>query len=214
MAHEACALVHTDAVQAVGKVAVDVREVAVDFLSLSGHKVHAAKGVGALFVSRRARYLPLLVGGGQESGRRSGTETVAGIVGLGVAVALMRGQDGQRVTAMRDAFEAGVLKRVPEVVVNGLEARRLGTTSSLTFPGVDAAGMLILLDKAGVCCSAGSACHTGALHASHVLEAMGYEARHAASTLRFSFSRMNTMAEATEAVAKVLKAARKLRDLT
>jgi len=213
MAHEAGALVHTDAVQAVGKVAVDVREVAVDFLSLSGHKVHAAKGVGALFVSRRARYLPLLVGGGQESGRRSGTENVAGIVGLGVAVALMRGQDGQRVTAMRDAFEAGVLKRVPEVVVNGLEARRLGTTSSLTFPGVDAAGMLILLDKAGVCCSAGSACHTGALHASHVLEAMGLDAGHAGSTLRFSFCRYNTMEEVERAVEGVVAGVEKMRML-
>jgi cysteine desulfurase len=213
MAHEAGALVHTDAVQAVGKVAVDVREVAVDFLSLSGHKVHAAKGVGALYVSRRARFLPLLVGGGQESGRRSGTENVAGIVGLGEAVALMRVQDGQRVTAMRDAFEAGVLKRVPEVVVNGLEARRLGTTSSLTFPGVDAAGMLILLDKAGVCCSAGSACHTGALHASHVLEAMGLDAGHAGSTLRFSFCRYNTMEEVERAVEGVVAGVEKMRML-
>jgi cysteine desulfurase len=210
LAHEAGALVHTDAVQAVGKVGVDVREVAVDFLSLSGHKVHAAKGVGALYVSRRARFLPLLVGGGQESGRRSGTENVAGIVGLGVAVALMRGQDGQRVTAMRDAFEAGILARVPEVVVNGLEARRLGTTSSLTFSGVDAAGMLILLDKAGVCCSAGSACHTGALHASHVLEAMGLDA---GSTLRFSFCRYNTMEEVERAVEGVVAGVEKMRNL-
>ena len=213
MAHEAGALVHTDAVQAVGKVAVDVREVAVDFLSLSGHKVHAAKGVGALFVSRRARFLPLLVGGGQESGRRSGTENVAGIVGLGVAVGLMRGQDGQRVTAMRDAFEAGVSARVGEVVVNGGEAERLGTTSSLTFAGVDAAGMLILLDKAGVCCSAGSACHTGALHASHVLEAMGLDAGHAGSTLRFSFCRYNTMDEVERAVEAVVAAVEKMRML-
>jgi cysteine desulfurase len=214
VAHEAGALVHTDAVQAVGKVAVDVREVAVDFLSLSGHKVHAAKGVGALFVSRRARFLPLLVGGGQESGRRSGTENVAGIVGLGVAVGLMRGQDGQRVTTMRDAFEAGVLARVGEVVVNGLEAERLGTTSSLTFPGVDAAGMLILLDKAGVCCSAGSACHTGALHGSHVLEAMGLDAGHAGSTLRFSFCRYNTMDEVERAVEAVAAAVEKMQLLT
>lgn len=211
MAHEAGALVHTDAVQAVGKVRVNVQEVAVDFLSLSGHKLHAAKGVGALYVSRRARFRPLLVGGGQENGRRSGTENVAGIVGLGVAVGLLREQDGRAVTAMRDAFETGVRRKLGEVVVNGEGAERLGTTSSLTFAGVDAAGMLILLDKAGVCCSAGSACHTGSLHGSHVLEAMGLDAMHAGSTLRFSFCRYNTMEEVEQAVEVVAAAVEKMR---
>jgi cysteine desulfurase len=210
LAHEAGALVHTDAVQAVGKVGVDVSQVEVDFLSLSGHKVHAVKGVGALYVSRRARFQPLLVGGGQESGRRSGTENVAGIVGLGVAAGLMRAQDGERVRAMRDAFEEAVEARVPGVRVNGAREKRLGTTSSLSFPGVDAAGMLILLDKAGVCCSAGSACHTGSLHPSHVLEAMGWDAAHAGSTLRFSFCRYNTMEEVGAAAERVVAAVEKM----
>lgn len=212
LAHEAGAMVHSDAVQAVGKVAVDVRKVAVDFLSLSGHKVHAAKGVGALYVSRRARFRPMLIGGGQERGLRSGTENVAGIVGLGVAVELMKAQDMDRVRGLRDAFEQRVRAGVGGVV-NGEGSLRLGTTCSLTFPGVDAAGMLILLDKAGICCSAGSACHTGALHASHVLEAMGLDAAHAASTMRFSFCRDNTMEEVEEAAAAVVAAVGKMESL-
>jgi cysteine desulfurase len=211
MAHAAGALVHADAVQAVGKVAVDVREVPVDFLSLSGHKVHAAKGVGALYVSRRARFQALLVGGGQEEGRRSGTENVAGVVGLGVAARLMREQDGAAVAALRDAFEEAVRERLPDTLVNGSLEHRLGTTSSLTFPGVDAAGLLILLDKAGVCCSAGSACHTASLHPSPVLEAMGYDATHAGSTVRFSFCRFNTKEEVRQAVGEVVAGVRKLR---
>jgi cysteine desulfurase len=213
LAHAAGALVHTDAVQAVGKVAVNVKQVPVDFLSLSGHKVHAAKGVGALYVSRRMRFQPLLVGGGQESGRRSGTENVAGIVGLGVAARLMSEQDGGRVRDLRDAFESQVRLRLPEVVVNGARAERLGTTSSVTFPGVEAAGLLMVLDKEGVCCSAGSACHTAALHPSHVLEAMGWDAAHAGSTLRFSFCRYNTLEEVTAAVEAVVKGVAKLRAL-
>lgn len=217
MAHGAGAQVHTDAVQVVGKRRLDVEAVAVDYLSLSGHKMHAAKGVGALFISRRMRFQPLLVGGGQESGRRSGTENVAGIVGLGLAAELMGRalEDGaeMRVTALRDQFEKAILAALPEVQVNGDLNWRLGTTSSLSFPGVEAAGLLILLDKAGVCCSAGSACHTGALHPSSVLEAMGYDAAHAASTLRFSFSRFNAEPEVERAVAAVVAAVAKLRSL-
>ena len=214
VAHAAGALVHTDAVQAVGKEVVDVREVPVDFLSLSGHKLHGPKGVGALFVSRRARFRPLLVGGGQEGGRRSGTENVAGMVGLAEAVRAMRRQDGAAIRAMRDAFEAEVLARVPGGVVNGHRTRRLANTTSLTFPGLEAAGLLILLDKAGVACSAGSACHSGSLHPSTVLEAMGLDAAHAGSTLRFSFSRYNTLAEAGEAARRVVEAVSKLAGMT
>lgn len=213
LAHEAGALVHSDAVQAVGKAEVNVAEVPVDFLSLSGHKFHAAKGVGALFVSRRARFQPLLEGGGQEGGRRSGTENVAGIAGMAVAARLMREHGGEQVRELRDRFEVIVRDQLPQTVVNGLGAERLGTTSSLTFPGVDAAGLLILLDKAGVACAAGSACHAAALHPSHVLEAMGLDAAHAGSTLRFSFSRYNTIAEATEAAVAVVKGVEKMRVL-
>lgn len=205
MAHEYGALVHADAVQMIGKAPMDAK---VDFLSLSGHKFHAPKGIGALIVNQRVRFEPLLVGGGQEGGRRSGTENVPGIVGLGQAAALaMSPCSGD----LRNAFEAQLTRDWPEAVIHGRHAPRLPNTTSICFPGIDAAGMLILLDQAGIACSAGSACHTSSLHSSHVLEAMGYDSAHAASTLRFSFSRMNTFIEATQAAETVLNSARKLR---
>ena len=217
IAHAAGALLHTDAVQALGKVPLDVRAAGVDYLSLSGHKFHAPKGVGALFVSKDAPFRPSMLGGGQEGGRRSGTENVPYITGLGAAAALMKTHlaDGteQRVRAMRDTFEARLLSALPGTLLNGHREQRLPTTSSLCFPGLVAAEMLILLDEAGVCCSAGSACHTAAVHPSHVLEAMGRDAAHAASTLRFSFSRFNTTEETTRAADEVSRVARRLREL-
>lgn len=215
LAHQAGAQIHTDAVQAAGKLPVNVDAIPVDYLSMSGHKMHAPKGVGTLFVSRRRRFQPLLLGGGQECGRRGGTENVAGIVALGAAAELMKRAltDGTeaRVRAMRDRFETALKTHLPEAVVNAADAPRLGTTSSITLPGLDAAGLLILLDKAGVACSAGSACHTGSLHPSHVLEAMGLDAVHAGSTLRFSWSRFNTTEETDTAAAAVLQAVQRLR---
>lgn len=217
IAHAAGALLHTDAVQAVGKTRIDLRSVPVDYLSLSGHKFHAPKGVGALFVSRRVRFRPWMLGGGQESGRRSGTENVPYIVALGKAAELMQKHlaDGteERIRAMRNAFENRILEALPDVMVNGSREFRLPTTSSLCFPGIEAAGMLILLDEKGICCSAGSACHTAAVHPSQVLEAMGLDAQHAASTLRFSFSRFNTMDEVLAAAEEVIAAAGKIRSL-
>jgi len=215
IAHAAGALVHTDAVQAAGKVPLDVKSVPVDFLSLSGHKIHAPKGVGALYISKRVRFEPLLIGGGQENGRRSGTENVAGIVALGVAADLAQQHfnDGTkaRIHAMRDRFEHLVHAAFPDMRVYGSLTHRLHNTSFFCLPETDAAGMLILLDKAGIACSAGSACHTGALHASHVLEAMGVSARDAACTLRVSFHRFNTKNEAETAAHAVIEAAHKLR---
>lgn len=212
IAHSQGALVHTDAVQAVGKVTVDVQAVPVDFLSLSAHKLHGPKGVGALYASPQARFQPLLLGGGQEGGRRSGTENVPGIVGLGVAATLMT-QSQVSVMDQRDAFERRVIQATG-AVVNGHPQLRLGNTSSLTFEGVDSAGLLILLDERGVCCSAGSACHAGSLHPSAVLEAMGFDACHAASTLRFSFSRFNTMPEVLQAADFVIEAVAKMREFS
>lgn len=207
MAHELGALVHADAVQMIGKASLDAK---VDFLSLSGHKFHAPKGIGALFVSQRVRFEPLIVGGGQESGRRSGTENVPGIVALGKAAELAMTTCSSE---LRDAFEAQIVSAWPEAVIHGQQSPRLPNTSSIAFPDIDAAGMLILLDQAGVACSAGSACHTATLHPSHVLEAMGFDASHAASTLRFSFSRMNTAAETRQAAEILLQSAQKLRSL-
>lgn len=215
IAHAAGALVHTDAVQAAGKFPLDVKATPVDFLSLSGHKMHAPKGVGALYISKRVRFEPLLIGGGQENGRRSGTENVPGIVALGKAAELARRHfdDGTRarVHAMRDRFEHLLRAALPEMRVHGCPTHRLHNTSLLCLPEIDAAGMLILLDQQGICASAGSACHTGALHASHALEAMGVSARAAACTLRFSFHRFNTKPEAETAAHAVIEAAHKLR---
>lgn len=215
-AHAAGALVHSDAVQAVGKIHLDVHALPVDFLSLSGHKFHAPKGVGALCISRRARFAPLIVGGGQENERRSGTENVSGIVGIGKAAELARThlEDGTkaRIHAMRDRFEHLVHAAMPGMRIHGCPEHRLHNTSSICLPELDAAGLLILLDKAGIACSAGSACHAAALHPSHVLEAMGVSARDAACTLRFSFSRFNIKPEAETAAHALVEAAAKLRN--
>ncbi len=214
LAHEAGALMHTDASQVVGKVE-ELKTVAasVDYLTLSGHKFHAPKGVGALFVSRRVRFVPSLLGGGQEKGRRSGTENLPGIVAMGKAAVLAMGQGSLApLRGMRDRVEAKIRAALPEAVIHALEIDRLVNTCSVCIPGVDAAGMLILLDQAGIACSAGSACHSASIHPSHVLEAMGFDSAHASSTLRISFSRMNTMGEAEAAGHAVVSAAARMRE--
>jgi len=210
VAHEAGALMHTDAVQAAGKLAIHLRSLPIDLLSLSGHKMHAPKGIGALFVSKRVRFQPSMLGGGQEQERRGGTENVPGIIALGKAAELATAADQAAIAVMRDLFEARLQSVLPGVSVNGHAAPRLAGTSSLSFPGIAAAEMLILLDERGVCCSAGAACHAANAHPSHVLEAMGLDAGHAACTLRFSFSRFTTVAEVREAAGHVIAAAGKL----
>ncbi len=216
-AHARGALFHTDAVQAVGKVPISVKQAPVDYLSLSGHKFHAPKGIGALYISKRARYKAWMLGGGQESGRRSGTENVANIVAMGKAAELMQQSlnDGteQHVAQMRDALELAILGALPDTVVNGSKEHRLGTTTNLTFPGVAAAGLLILLDQHGVECSGGSACHTTQLHPSHVLEAMRIDAEQAQCSVRFSFSRFNTMEQVRQAGDIVIRSVKKMREL-
>lgn len=204
--------VHTDAIQAAGKMAIDVRELDVDLLSLSAHKFHGPKGVGALYVRSGLRFEPLLAGGGQESGRRSGTENTAGIVGMGMAAAMAKSylnEDDKPL--LRDAFEIRVVAGTEGVRVNGELSSRLANTSHLSFDGCDAAGLLILLDEAGIACSAGSACMTGKQKPSHVQLAMGIPEEQAKSSLRFSFSRLNTMEEALAAAEAVNRAVAKLR---
>ncbi|MGD7654683.1 MAG: cysteine desulfurase family protein [Verrucomicrobiales bacterium] len=209
--------VHTDAVQAAGKVAIDVRETGVDTLSLSAHKFHGPKGVGALFVRKGLRFEPLLRGGGQERGLRSGTENTAGIVGMGAAAEAARkflaDGGGGRIAEMRDAFEKRVMASLSGVVANGDPAKRLPNTSHLSFDGCDSAGLLVLLDDAGVACSAGSACMAGKSKPSHVQLAMGIPGKRARSSLRVSFSRLNTLAEAEEAAGLVVRAVEKLRSV-
>ncbi len=211
MARERGLPVHSDAVQAAGKIPLNVRELGVDLLSMSAHKFHGPKGVGALFLREGLRFKPLLEGGGQEAGRRSGTENTAGIVGMGAAAASMLRANKQTVAAMRDAFETRVLTEISGVTPNGDVNHRLPNTSHLSFDRCDAAGLLILLDEAGIACSAGSACMTGKQRPSHVQLAMGIPEPRAKSSLRLSFSLLNTMEEALAAADVLKKAVEKLR---
>jgi cysteine desulfurase len=207
-------LFHTDSVQATGKIPMRLRDSPINFLSLSAHKFHGPKGVGALYVSRQTRFSPLIAGGGQENGRRGGTENVASIIGLGKAaeVALKYLAEGKcNVRSMRDRFEKSVLEAVSGASVNGAGAARLPNTSSLLFEGIESASALLLLDRQGICCSAGSACRTGSQEASHVLRAMNPSSDGARRSLRFSFGRFNTDAQIDRAIEVVPKVIDKLR---
>ena len=208
---------HTDAVQAVGKMPIDLKELPVHFLSLSGHKLHASKGVGALYVNRKARFQPLIVGGPQEGGRRAGTDNVASIVGLGKAAELAQStiaEENTRVRALRDRFEQTLRNELDQVEINGDPAGRLPNTSNLAFLGTDAQAILLKLDQEGVCCSLGSSCTTGAVQPSHVLRAMRLSNERARSSLRFSFGRYNTEAELDQVVEIIPRIVRKLRQLS
>lgn len=217
LSHQARVPFHTDAIQAVGKTPVDVSTTPVDYLSLSGHKFHAPKGVGALYIRNGVSYQPMLHGGGQESGRRSGTENVASIVGLGKAAEIMQqrlAEDQFRsIAELRDYFEHSLLTQIEGVTINGAKDQRTANTSHLSFQGCEAAGLLILLDEYGVGCSAGSACMTGKQQPSHVQTAMGISAQQAKSSLRISFSIFTTREETHIAIEAVKKAVHKLRSV-
>jgi cysteine desulfurase len=191
-------LMHTDAVQSAGKMPVFVDELGVDLLSLSGHKIYGPKGSGALYVRRGIALEPLVTGGPQEQGLRGGTESVAAIVGLGVAARLAaadRPAEIARVAALRDRLEQGILASVPEVLANGATAPRLPTTTNLSFRGVDGQSLVVALDLKGVATSTGSACSSGSLEPSHVLVAMGLSAEWLHGAVRFSLGRGNTPEE-------------------
>ncbi len=188
-------LMHTDAVQAVGKIPIDLKTLPVDFLALSGHKLHAPKGVGALFARKGAPFRPFMLGGHQERGRRAGTENVASIVGLGKAVELAAagiGEENSRVRALRDRLERGLIAAIPDAIINGDVENRLPNTSSVAFKYVEGEAILLMLDQFGVCASSGSACTSGSLEPSHVLRAMGVPFTFAHGSIRFSLSRYNT----------------------
>ena len=209
-------LFHTDAVQAVGKIDMALDSLPINLLSLSGHKLHAPKGVAALYVNRKTRFHAYLIGGGQENKRRGGTENTASIVGLGTAAELAEAameEESTRVRELRDRFEQGLLEAVPSIQVNGHRVRRLPNTSNLAIEGIDSEGMLLLLDQRGICCSAGSACTAGSLEPSHVLKAMGYSTDRARGSLRFSFSRFNTESEVAQALEIIPRAVEKLRSM-
>jgi len=213
--HRKGVLLHTDAVQAVGKIPICLRDTAINFLSLSAHKFHGPKGVGALYVRRGTRFHASIAGGGQENGRRGGTENVAAIAGLGKAAELAAKYlaDGNcSVRSMRDRFERAVLERVSGVSVNGGGVPRIPNTSSLSFGGIESSAALLLLDRNRICCSAGSACRTGSQEASHVLRAMNPHGDDARRSLRFSFGRFNTEAEIDRAIEIVPRVIEKLRE--
>ncbi len=206
--------VHSDAVQMAGKADIDVRALGVDFLSLSAHKFHGPKGMGVLYARRGIRFFPFLKGGGQENGRRAGTENTPGIVGLGAAAAAMaaRARDHAALHLMRDVFENTLLSELPGVAVNGNPVHRLPNTSHLSFDGCEAVELIQLLDREGIECSAGSACMAGKIRPSHVQLAMGIDGTRGRGSLRFSFSILNTLDEARKAAAIVKQSVLKLRD--
>ncbi len=208
---------HTDAVQAVGKLAISLTGSGANSCSISAHKLHGPKGVGALYINRRSAFRPTLIGGNQENSRRAGTENVASIVGFGKAAerAMEAMEDEQtRVRGLRDRFENALLARLPETFVNGDREMRLPNTSSLAFAGIESNAALILLDRQNLCCSAGSACLSGSLEPSHVLRAMGLDDARLHGSLRFSFGRFNTDAEVDRAVQIVPKVVAKLRTMS
>ncbi|MEO6053565.1 MAG: aminotransferase class V-fold PLP-dependent enzyme [Chthoniobacterales bacterium] len=209
-------LLHVDAVQAVGKVPFKVSDLPIHFLSLSGHKIHCPKGVGSLFISKKVRFTPWLIGGSQENNRRGGTQNVASIVALGKAAeltALHLHEETTRVRKYRDRFEDAVLETVIGSSINGDRKHRLPNTTNIAFEGIESEGALMLLDDEHIYCSAGSACTAGSVHPSHVLKAMGMSDTRARSSLRFSFGRFNTDAQierAIEAVPRIMEKIRRL----
>ncbi len=216
MAHAAGVLFHTDAVQAVGKLPINLKDSKIDMLSLSGHKLHAPKGIGVLYLRRGVRYRPLLRGGHQERGRRAGTENSASIVALGKAAeqALAHMEyENTFVAAMRDRLEAGILDAVPNCFVNGDPGSRLPNTSNIAFEFIEGEAILMLLNKQGIAASSGSACTSGSLEPSHVMRAMDIPYTAAHGSIRFSLSRYNTMDEierVIEAVPPIVAQLRKL----
>ncbi len=217
MVHEFGGIFHADAVQAVGKIPMNVSELPIDMLSLSGHKIHAPKGVGALYIRRGTKVKPLILGGHQERGRRAGTENVPYIVGLGVACNLASkhmDEENVRVKAMRDRLEAGLLKSCHGARLNGAPAERLPNTSNISFDYIEGEAILLMLDDKGICASTGSACASGSLEPSHVLRAMQVEGMSVHGSIRFSLSTYNTEADIDAILIELPKIVQRLRELS
>jgi cysteine desulfurase len=199
-------LFHTDAVQAVGKIPINLKELDVDFLSLSGHKLHSPKGVGVLYVRRGTPFVPFLAGGHQEKGRRGGTENVASIVGLGRACELAAEkmeEENTKVKALRDKLENGLLAAIPRSMLNGHKTNRLPNTANISFEFVEGEAILLHLNRYNICASSGSACTSGSLEPSHVLRAMGVPFTAAHGSIRFSLSIYNTEQEVEFVLEKI-----------
>ena len=217
IAHSKGAIFHTDAVQAVGKIPVNLKNSKIDMLSLSGHKLHAPKGVGVLFVRKNVRFKPFLIGGHQESGMRAGTENVASIVGLGKACELadkFMEYENNEVKELRDYLEHRILSSIPCTKVNGDVDNRVPNTTNIGFDFIEGESILLLLDRAGIAASSGSACTTGSLEPSHVLRAMNVPYTSAHGSIRLSLSRFNTKEEMNHIVETLIPAVAKLREIS
>ena len=210
-------LFHTDAVQAVGKIPINLAEVPIDFLSISGHKLHASKGIGVLYVRKGTPFVPFMIGGHQEHGRRGGTENVAGVIGLGKACELagaLMADENSRVRALRDKLEEGLLASVPSSILNGHKTERLPNTTNISFEYVEGEAILLHLDQFGICASSGSACTSGSLEPSHVLRAMGVPFTAAHGSIRFSLSVYNTEEEVDYIIEKLPPIIANLREMS
>ena len=210
-------LFHTDAVQAVGKIPINLAEIPIDFLSISGHKLHAPKGIGVLYVRKGTPFVPFMIGGHQEHGRRGGTENVAAIIGLGKACELagkMMAEENSKVRALRDKLEEGLLAAVPSAILNGHKTERLPNTTNISFEYVEGEAILLHLDRFGICASSGSACTSGSLEPSHVLRAMGVPFTAAHGSIRFSLSIYNTEDEVDYIIEKLPPIIANLREMS
>jgi cysteine desulfurase len=208
---------HTDAVQAVGKVPIDLSQSAIDMLSLSGHKLHAPKGVGVLYIRKGTKFSPYLLGGHQEKGRRAGTENVAAIIGLGKACQLAEDhlhEGNARVKQLRDKLEKELTARIPNTIINGDTDNRLPNTTSVAFEFVEGESILLMMDEFNICASSGSACTSGSLEPSHVLRAMGVPFTAAHGSIRFSLSIYNTEEEVDFIISKLPPIIERLRRMS
>lgn len=210
-------LFHTDAVQAVGKIPINVKELPVDMLALSGHKLHAPKGVGALYIRKGVRFAPFIIGGHQERGKRAGTENVASIIGLGKAAEMAFREienEGKTLSYLRDKLEKNLLAKCPDSRINGDIANRLPNTTNISFEYVEGEAILLRLDEYGICASSGSACTSGSLEPSHVLRAMGVPFTAIHGSIRFSLSRYNTEYEIDRVIEIMPEIIKDLRELS
>jgi cysteine desulfurase len=217
MARERGILFHTDAIQVVGKIPIDMKENAIDMLSLSGHKLHAPKGIGVLYVRKGTKFSPFIIGGHQERGRRGGTENTAGIIALGKACELAaRNMEGEntRVKQLRDKLESEICSRIPNSRINGNRLSRLPNTTNISFEFVEGEAILLMMDEFGICASSGSACTSGSLQPSHVLGAMGVPFTMAHGSIRFSLSIYNSEEEIDFVIEKLPPIIEKLRNMS
>ena len=208
---------HTDAVQAVGKLPINLNDSAIDMLSLSGHKLHAPKGIGALYVHKGTKFSPFMIGGHQEKGRRAGTENVPGIIALGKACELAgknMQEENTRVRDLRDRLETELIKRIPDAKVNGTIKQRTPNTSNISFANIEGESILLMLNEFGICASSGSACTSGSLEPSHVMRAMGVPFTMAHGSIRFSLSIYNSQADIDEIIKQLPPIVERLRVLS